>query len=108
MDVDFGKAMSRVVPGTFVPDIGASSPKSEPLVPEAGPSFKDTVKSFLNDVNDKMVVADEKSRDLAIGKSHDLEGTVKSVEEAGLAMQFTLSIRNKLLEAYQEIQRMQV
>ena len=115
MNIDYGSAISKVVPGTFVPDIGASAPKSQPLGDDvagvagsAGASFKDTVKGLLSDVNDKMVTADQKSTDLALGKSHDLDGTVKSVEEAGLAMQFTLSIRNKLLEAYQEIERMPV
>ncbi|MDP9025337.1 MAG: flagellar hook-basal body complex protein FliE [Candidatus Eremiobacteraeota bacterium] len=114
MDIhSYGSAVSKVIPGTFVPDIAA--PKSEPLgaddaggVGSANGSFKDALKGFLNDVNDKQVVADQKSQDLALGKSGDFEGTVKSVEEAGLAMQFTLSVRNKLLEAYQEIQRMQV
>ena len=115
MDINFNSAMKHVIPGTFVPDIAAGAPKSQPLGDDlagaggsATASFKDTVKGFLNEVNDKMVTADQKSQDLALGKSHDLEGTVKSVEEAGLAMQFTLSIRNKLLEAYQEVQRMQV
>lgn len=115
MDINYSSAISKVVPGTFVPDIaGASAPKSQPLddatgvAGSAGASFKDAVKGFLGDVNDKMATADQKSMDLATGKSHDLDGTVKSVEEAGLAMQFTLAIRNKLLEAYQEIQRMPV
>jgi flagellar hook-basal body complex protein FliE len=33
---------------------------------------------------------------------------ITSVEEANLSMQFTLAIRNKLLDAYTEISRMQV
>jgi flagellar hook-basal body complex protein FliE len=115
MDINYGSAISKVVPGTFVPDIGSSAPKSQPLPDDAAgvagsstTSFKDAVKGFLSDVNDKMLTADQKSQDLALGKSNDLEGTVKSLEEATLAMQFTLSVRNKLLEAYQEIQRMPV
>ncbi len=108
----YSGAMGKLIPGTFVPDIGA--PKSEPLTGDAGGvgsangSFKDALKGMLSDVNDKQVAADQKSQDLALGKSGDFEGTIKSVEEAGLAMQFTLSVRNKLLEAYQEIARMQV
>ncbi len=114
MDLNlYGDAMSKIVPGSFVPDIGPQGPKSEPLGDDttgaigSATSFKDTVKSLLNDVNDQMVTAQQKSADLALGKSNDLEGTVKSVEEAGLAMQFTLSVRNKIMEAYQEVQRMQ-
>ena len=115
MDISsYGSAVSKIVPGTFVPDVATQAPKSEPLDDATGvagsssASFKDAVKGFLGDVNDKMVTADKMSTDLAAGKSNDFEGTIKSVEEAGLSMQFTLAIRNKLLDAYQEIQRMQV
>lgn len=117
MDINsYGNAIDRVVSATFAPDIASpGAPRSEPLADDGSVtgvsstgSFKDTVKGFLNEVNDKMVAADTNSQALATGRSNDLEGTVKSVEEAGLAMQFTLAIRNKLLESYQEISRMQV
>ncbi len=115
MDINpYGDAIAKVTPGTFVPDIAPGGPKSAPLGEDglgvagaSGVSFKDTVKQMLTDVNDQMATAQQKSQDLAIGKSHDVEGTVKAVEEAGLAMQFTLAVRNKILDAYQEIQRMQ-
>lgn len=111
--------MSRIAPGAFVPDLAPSSakPTSEPLDGVAGisgvtgtaaSSFKDTLSTMLNDVNDKMLTADSNTRDLASGKSHDFDGTIRSVEEGQLAMQFTMAIRNKLMDSYQEIQRMQL
>lgn len=115
MDINsnYDAAMRSVVPGTFVPDVAApGAPKTEPLAPgtaAAGTaSFKDTVKSFLSDVNDKIDTSDRLTQDLATGKTNDINKVVTSVEEANLAMQFTIAIRNKLLESYQEIQRMQV
>lgn len=118
MDItsNYGDAMSRLAPGTFVPDIGAGAgqPKSEPLTDAIGAtggaasSFKDTLSQMLNDVNTKMVTADQKTQDLALGKTHDMEGVIRSVEEGQLSMEFTMAIRNKLLDAYQEIQRTQV
>jgi flagellar hook-basal body complex protein FliE len=116
MDISqYGSAIEKVLPGSFVPDIApqGGGPQAQPLPDDAaaaatpGTSFKDTVKSLLNDVNTQMVTAEQKSTDVALGKSNDLEGTVKSVEEAGLAMQYTLAVRNKLLDAYTEISRMQ-
>jgi flagellar hook-basal body complex protein FliE len=112
MDItSYSSAMSMVSPGTFVPDI-SPLPKAEPL-PDDGTdsiagagSFKDTVKQLLNNVNDQMVTAEQKSTDLALGKSNDMEGTVKSLEEAGLSMQFTMAVRNKLMDAYTEVNRM--
>jgi len=113
MDIsNFGSAMSAVAPGTFAPDI-SPLPKAEPLPDDASTtgaagsgSFMDTLKGMLTNVNDQMVTAEQKSSDMALGKSNDLEGTVKSLEEAGLSMQFTMSIRNKLLDAYTEVERM--
>ena len=115
MDINssYDAAMRSSIPGTFVPDVGSSGNdvKTE-AIPDAGgagaPSFKDTVKSFLADVNDKVTTSDKLSRDLATGRTNDVGKVVTSVEEANLAMQFTLAIRNKLLDAYTEISRMQI
>jgi len=113
IDPNYNSAMSRIVPGTFVPDIGPSSPKTEAIPDDAtgavaGASFKDTIKSFLGDVNDKVATSDQLSRDYAVGKTNDVNKVVTSVEEASLALQFTMAIRNKLMDAYTEISRMQV
>ena len=113
MDISsYGNAISSVTPGTFVPDI-SPLPKAEPLSEDttgtaggAAVSFKDTVKELLGNVNDQMVTAEQKSTALALGKTNDVEGTVKSLEEAGLSMQFTMAIRNKLMDAYTEVNRM--
>lgn len=114
MDINsnYGDAMSKITPGTFAPDISPNGPTAEPLPDDAtgaagGASFKDTLSGMLNNVNDQMVDAQQKSTDYALGKSHDLEGTVKAVEEAGLAMSMTMSVRNKIMSAYTEIAQMQ-
>lgn len=111
MDIQsYGSAMQKVLPGTFAPDIApAQPPASQPLAPGdvSSASFKDTVKAMLADVNDKMATAGQMSTDLATGRSHDLDGTIRSVEEAGLAFQFTEAVRNKLMDAYTELQQMQ-
>ncbi|MFN2461301.1 MAG: flagellar hook-basal body complex protein FliE [Candidatus Velthaea sp.] len=111
--MDFAASMARVIPGTFVPDIGGSDKPSVTAIPAGGeaqgaPSFKDTVKDMLADVNDKITTSDQNTRDYASGKTSDLQKVVTSVEEANLALQFTMAMRTKLLEAYSEISRMQV
>jgi flagellar hook-basal body complex protein FliE len=114
MDINssYNAAMSKAIPGSFVPDIApGSEPKTNAISGDAaagGVSFKDTVKSFLGDVNEKVNQSDQLTRDLATGRTNDVGKVVSSVEEANLAMQFTLAIRNKLLDAYTEISRMQV
>lgn len=106
--------MSLRIPAgsSLIPDI--AGPSSE--APSVGPipsgdggalSFKDTVKQLLSDVNDKLETSDQNVRDLAAGRTNDVEKVVSSVEEANLALQYTMAIRTKLIDAYQEISRMQ-
>ncbi|HLI97934.1 MAG TPA: flagellar hook-basal body complex protein FliE [Candidatus Baltobacteraceae bacterium] len=114
MDINssYDAAMRSAIPGTFVPDIGSGNDVKTEAIPggaaSGAPSFKDTVKSFLSDVNDKVNASDQLSQDLATGKTNDVSKVVTSVEEANLSMQFTLAIRNKLLDAYREISQMQM
>ena len=42
------------------------------------------------------------------GKPVDLHQVMIAAEQAGLALQLTVQVRNKIIEAYQEISRMQV
>lgn len=107
-------ALSAYQPAQFVPDIGNDdeTPSVSP-VPAAGTAdpnvtFKDTLMKMLGDVNDKINTSDDNTRDLATGATGDIQKVVTSVEEANLSMQYMMSIRTKLLDAYNEISRLQV
>ena len=108
----YNAAMRAAVPGTFVPDMGAGDDVQTQAIPgadaAAGTSFADTVKSYLNDVNDKLTSSDQAARDLATGRTNDATKVISSTEEANLALAFTMSIRNKLLDAYTQISQMQL
>ena len=87
----------------------------EPLKPLVGDSVKDdkksfssTLEKFVNDVNSLQNQADESIEKLAAGEISDVHQVMKAVEEANIAMEFMLEIRNKIIEAYQEIMRMPV
>jgi len=101
------------VGSSLVPDVaqGADKPNISPI-PGVGESpttsFKDTVKAMLEDVNTKLTTSDQNIQDMATGRTNDQEKVITSVEEANLALQYTMAIRTKLLDAYQEISRMQV
>ncbi len=71
-------------------------------------SFADTVKNFLTAVNDSQMQASEKVAEVIQGKSGDIAQAMTALEESRVGFQLMLEIRNKLLESYKEIQRMQV
>lgn len=71
-------------------------------------SFKDIVAGFLSTVNQLQLDADAKVRGLATGEVKNLHEVMVASEKASLAMQFTMQLRNRLIEAYQDILRTQV
>ncbi len=83
---------------------------SSPLKGEGqdGIGFKDQLKSLLYQVNDMGKVADEKVIDVVTGESDDLHNAMVALEEANVSFQLMLEVRNKMLEAYQEINRMNI
>lgn len=70
-------------------------------------SFSETLKSFYSQVNDQISEANQKTGEFATGKHHDLHEIMIATEKADISFRLLLQIRNKLLEGYQEIMRMQ-
>ena len=62
----------------------------------------------LNAVNDKLIGADSDMQKLAVGEAQSLHEVMINLEEARLSFQLLVQVRNRLLEAYQEVMRMQV
>lgn len=71
-------------------------------------SFREVLEKSLGEVNNLQHIAEEKIQKFATGEVTDLREVMVAAEEANLAFQFTLEIRNKIVEAYQEISRLQV
>lgn len=70
--------------------------------------FSNTLKEKLNEVNDKQIEAENKTEDFIQGKDTSIHNVMLKTEEAKLSLQLAVQVRNKLLEAYQEMNRMQV
>ena len=71
-------------------------------------SFSTVLNKFVDDVNSLQNNADKSIEKLAAGEITDVHQVMIAVEEANTAMEFMLEIRNKIVEAYQEIMRMPV
>lgn len=81
---------------------------SVPTSKEAGPSFADTLSEAINNVNQLHLDADKKAQELATGKSDDIAGVMIATEKADVALRAMVQVRNKIIDAYQEIMKMQV
>ena len=83
-------------------------PKPESVIKEGGDTFSDTLKKFVDDVNTLQNQATDSIEKLGTGEITNVHQVMIAVEKAGTAMDFMLEIRNKIVEAYQEIMRMPV
>lgn len=72
------------------------------------PSFKEMLAKALDTVNDLQINADRMAQKVATGEVNDVHEVLMAVEEVSLGLQLTMQIRNKIIEAYQEIMRMQI
>lgn len=81
-------------------------PVSEDLAANA--SFGELMRQKLVEVNNLQLRSDELTKEMLTGKPVDLHQVMIAAEQAGLALQLTVQVRNKIIEAYQEISRMQI
>ena len=82
---------------------GASGPAQA-----GGASFKDTLQNFMTDVNAMQKKAGESIEKLAAGEITDVHQVMSTVEEASVAFNMMMEIRNKVMDAYQEIMRIRL
>ena len=71
-------------------------------------SFSDILGGVVEDASQRTQVADDKADAFARGALDDVHGTMIAAKEADISMRLVGSIRNKLLDAFQELWRTNV
>lgn len=74
----------------------------------SGKSFADTLKDAVHSVDDLQKTADHAMASLATGKTKNIPEVLITAEKADIAMKLMVQVRNKIIEAYQEVMKMQV
>lgn len=69
-------------------------------------SFGKIVSQAINDVNQQMTEAGKAVEALTSGTSKDIHGTMIAMEKASISFQLISQVRNKIIDAYKEVQRM--
>lgn len=84
-------------------DNGASN-----SVAGTGKSFSETLTDAIGNVNELHKVADKKAEMLTTGKTDDVADVMIAAERADVALKVMVQVRNKVIDAYNEIMKMQV
>lgn len=84
-----------------VPDLGGA-------VKHEGPSFAQTLQDQLNTVNELEREAQEAIEDLMLHRRDDVESVLIAAKKAETAFHLLLQVRNKVMEAYDELKQIRV
>ena len=77
-------------------------------VKEGDKSFGEILKESVNKVDNLEMEADKAIQDFTVGGSETIHETMIAVEKAEISFKLLMEVRNKLIEAYQEVMRMQI
>ena len=98
-------ALPPVTPLPSAPEV-ARPPEVAPGQPAGSDSFAAMLGRMVSDINAQQTNAVQTVNALQSGQNVPLHQAVISLEEANVSFQLMVEVRNRLLEAYQEIMRM--
>lgn len=70
--------------------------------------FSKVVRHFLGDVNLEQINAEQAIERLIVGETDDLNEVMLALSKADLSFRMFIDIRDKVIDAYQEVMRMQL
>ena len=71
-------------------------------------TFEETLKGFINDVNEMQQDAGKSVEKLLTGEIKDVHDVMVAVEKAGTSFELMMEVRNRMIDAYREVMRMQL
>lgn len=92
--------LEKLSPGILPNSIGA--PATEPS------GFGNLISGMITEVAAKQAAAGNAVNGMLSGQNVSLHQTMIAMEEASVSFQLMVEVRNKLLESYQELMRMQI
>ena len=91
------------ISNAYMPDLSAINGAGE----NAGPSFADTLKNAVYGVDQLHSDAAAQVSNLLQGGGADVNSVMIAVEKADVSFQLMMQVRNKIVSAYQDIEKMQ-
>lgn len=101
-DLDYLRLKQNLM--NSVPQSGGGTPPN----PAGKTEFQDLLEKGVKEVNIGAREAEKASMDLASGRSSNIHETMLAVTKAELGFNMMVQMRNKIIEAYQEVMRMQI
>ena len=72
------------------------------------PGFAQMFENFIKGVDQKKKISKKETQDLILGRSDNIHEAVVKSQEAGVAFNLMIEVRNKLVDSYQTLMKMSV
>jgi len=95
----FGNPGIERIPGNKEIDIGGI---------DRGEKFSNFIKDAINSVDDAQKTAAQSAEDVVAGRTDNIHEVMINMEKAQLSFDLMLEIRNKMIDTYQELSRIQI
>jgi len=96
--------LGKVAPAVGTPETGATA---APAAPQPA-SFGSILDNVVGDVNSKMQAGAAEQAKVLSGESTNLHQAMISMQEGSMAFSLMVEVRNKMVDSYQELMRMQI
>ena len=100
----YNKVLSETNKMQNIPDIKTTANISG----EGASSFGNIINNEIEKLNNQQIKADQLTQGFISGKVEDLHTVLIATEEARLSLELAVQVRNKCVEAYKEINNMQL
>lgn len=95
--------LMQVSQGANVGQLAQQAAQANPLA-----SFQEFFANAVGETNALQTQSVEAQKRLLVGDSEDVHSVMIAMEKASLGFQLTMAVRNKVIDAYQEVMRMQI
>jgi flagellar hook-basal body complex protein FliE len=112
--LDAGKGMGGISERRVIQEMGAQGmeipggPGGTGSTDGSTPTFAKILTSSIDQVNTQQAQSDHAIKEMVAGRSKNIHETMLTIERADTSLKMMMQVRNKILDAYREIMRMQV
>ena len=103
-----GAGISLIAPHQGVQIDPAPIAKDTAVDPSGGAIFEDLLKNVVGGANDSIKSAEAAGKEFAAGTRDDIHGTMLALSKADIELRLVGNIRNKVVDAFYELWRMQI
>jgi flagellar hook-basal body complex protein FliE len=92
----------------MIKPLSSSLTLPEPSSPQKSQSLQKVISDSINELDQSFKVSENLTQKLVSGESSDIHSTMIALTKAELGLNLHVQVRNKCLEAYSEIMKLQI